>query len=401
MHTDPEAPNIQNVPIARSLESVEPSRIRELANIVFAMEDVLQLHFGESNMPTPRYIRDAAVAALDEGYLFYTENAGLPGLRAAIADKYSEIHDVTIDPRFEIVVTASGVQALNVAIRCVIDPGDEAIILSPNWPNAKAIVNMYGGRAVEVPFLTMSEGFEIDFEALETAISPRTRLLAYTSPSNPLGWAATLDDQRRLLEYCRRHRLWLLADEVYERIYYKGSAAPSILRLCTRDDAVIVAQSFSKTYCMTGWRLGWIVSRGDLAHKAAQLNEFIVSHAAAMVQRAGEIALGGDDQEIIDMAEVLHKRVEYCYKAIEELNLVRVAKPAGAFYLFPRIEGITDSFAFAKALLEKAQVSVAPGIAFGKGGEGSVRLCCASDFSVLEPAMERIRAFIEGESYLE
>ena len=391
---------VPRVSLASSLENVKPSRIRELADIVFDMDDVLELHFGQSNMPTPQYIRDAAVKAMDEGYLFYTENAGLPGLRAAISDKYAQIHHVALDPRSEIVVTASGVQALNVAIRCVIDPGDEAIILTPNWPNASSIVGLHGGRPIEISFVSTAGRFEINFDALCAAITPRTRLLAYTSPSNPLGWTATVEDQKRLLDFCRNHKLWLLADEVYERIYFKGDVAPSILRLCARDDAVIVAQSFSKTYCMTGWRLGWVVSRGDLVHKAAQLNEFIVSHAAAMVQRAGEIALGGNDQAILDMADVLRERADYCYQALSDLESVSVVKPDGAFYLFPRIEGVDDSFSFARGLLEKAKVSVAPGVAFGAGGEGSVRLCCASDFTVLKPAMERIRKFINSGLYL-
>ena len=389
------------VSLAKSLADIQPSRIRELANLVFDMDDVLQLHFGESNMPTPQYIKDAATKAMDEGYLFYTENAGLPGLRGAISEKYSQIHRVALDPRTEIVITASGVQALNVAIRCVIDPGDEALVLSPNWPNASAIVNLFGGRAVEMPFRSESGRFQIDFQALEQAITPRTKLLAYTSPSNPLGWTATVEDQRRLLDFCRNHGFWLLADEVYERIYYRGEVAPSILRLCTRDDAVIVAQSFSKTYCMTGWRLGWIVSRQDLAFKAAQLNEFIVSHAASMVQRAGEIALGGSEQAVADMVGVLHERAIYCYQALSDLKAVQIAEPEGAFYLFPKIEGVSDSFSFARRLLEGEKVSVAPGVAFGNGGEGSIRVCSASDMSVLEPAMERIRRFIESGSYVE
>ena len=242
--------------IAPGLSAVAPSRIREIADIAFGMDGVYKLHFGESNLPTPNFIKKAAARALEEGYTFYTENAGLLGLRQAIADKCQELHMVNLDPRAEILVTASGVQALNVSIRCVIDPGDEAIVLTPNWPNASAIVNLYSGAAREVPLVWDGKRYTLDLPAIEAALTPRTRLLVYTSPSNPLGWVARAEEQRTLLDFCRRHGLWLLADEVYERIYFSGPVAPSILRLCNRDDALIVVQSFSKSYCMTGWRLG-------------------------------------------------------------------------------------------------------------------------------------------------
>jgi aspartate/methionine/tyrosine aminotransferase len=169
-----------------------------------------------------------------------------------------------------------------------------------------------------------------------------------------------------------------------------------MLRLCSRDDAVIVAQSFSKSYCMTGWRLGWIVSRADLVKRATQLNEFIVSHAPAMVQRAGEAALAAGEEVIRDMVSNLQKRVDYCYGALSAVDSVKVHKPEGAFYLFPRIAGLEDSFSFCVSLLREKKVAVAPGSAFGAGGEGAVRICCASDPAILEPAMERIADFISS-----
>jgi aspartate/methionine/tyrosine aminotransferase len=362
--------------------------------MAFAMDGVYRLHFGESNVPTPTYIRDALRRALDEGYTFYTENAGLPGLREAIAEKVRALHGVELDAASEITVTASGVQALNVAIRCVIDPGDEAIVLTPNWPNASAIVTMFGGVARELPFVLTGDRYAIDFDAMGASVGERTRLLVCTSPSNPLGWVATTEEQRRLLDFCREHRLWLLADEVYERIYYEATVAPSILRLCDRSDAVIVTQSFSKSYCMTGWRLGWLVARSDLAVKAAQLNEFIVSHAAAMIQRAGEVAIRHDDREIEEMVGLLRERIGYCYQRLKREPALTVGRPQGAFYLFPRIDGVADSLGFAKALLRREQVAVAPGSAFGNGGEGAVRICCAADMDILEPALERFCRFV-------
>lgn len=387
-------PAMNRIPLACGLAAVSPSRIREIADIAFGTDGVLKLHFGESNMPTPDFIKKAAVRALDEGYTFYTENAGLPGLRQAIADKYRELHGVSLDPRTEILITASGVQALNVSIRCVIDPGDEAIVLTPNWPNATAIVNLYAGAAREVPLAWDGQRYTLDLSAIEAALTPRTRLIIYASPSNPLGWVAKTEEQRALLDFCRRHGLWLLADEVYERIYFSGSVAPSILRLCDRNDAVIVVQSFSKSYCMTGWRLGWVAARQDLVQKATQLNEFIVSHAPSMVQRAGETALRDGEAFVQRMAADVQRRVRFCHEALRGVPGVTVAPPEGSFYLFPCIEGLSDSFDFALTLLKETRVAVAPGSAFGNGGEGAIRICCAADESVLEPAMERLVKFL-------
>ena len=385
---------MSDISLAPSLTRVVPSQIRSIADVAFSMEGVLKLHFGESNMQTPQYLKDAAYQAMNEGYTYYTENAGLPGLREAIADKYAQLHQVAVNPANEVVITASGVQALNVSIRCVIDPGDEALVLTPNWPNGSAMVTMFGGKPIEIPLAWTEGRYEVDFAALEKAISTNSRLLIYASPSNPLGWVANPTEQQALLDFCRRHKLWLLADEVYERIYYDGTVAPSILRLCTREDAVIVVQSFSKTYCMTGWRLGWVVSRHDLVQKATQLNEFIVSHAPSMIQRAGEAALKQGERDVLMMVKSLREKVTFCYEALNAMKNVTVAKPEGAFYLFPRIARVDDSYSFTLKLLKEKKVAVAPGMAFGNGGEGAVRICCAADMSLLEEAMERIGSFL-------
>jgi aspartate/methionine/tyrosine aminotransferase len=250
--------------IARSAELVPRSRIRELAEIAMSMDGVLRLYFGESNLPTPDYIKRAALQALEDGYTFYTENAGLPSLRRAVADHYRKWHQAELDPGSEIVITASGVQALHLSLRALLDPGDEALMLTPVWPNGGAIILMANAIPRQVPHPLRGQRYGVDFEALEAALSPRTRLLLYTSPSNPLGWVATEQEQDQLLEFCRRHGLWLVADEVYDRLYYSGERlgepVPSILRKATRQDAVVVVQSFSKSYCMTGWAgasAGW------------------------------------------------------------------------------------------------------------------------------------------------
>jgi len=384
--------------IAASAARVPQSRIREIAEMAMRMDGVIQLYFGESNVPTPDYLKRAAARALEEGYTFYSENAGLPGLRQDLADAYRRLHGLALDPGSEIVVTASGVQALNLAIRCVLDPGDEALLLTPAWPNASAITSLHNARPVEIALELQGDRYRINFDALEAGVTPRTRLLVYTSPSNPLGWVATDEEQERLLAFARRHELWLLADEVYERLYYRtpelGTPAPSILRKATRQDAVLVAQSFSKTYCMTGWRLGWLVVRRDVGERAAQLNEFVVSHAASFIQRAAQTALREGEAEVLRLLERLKANRDFCLDALRQMPGLSVPSPDGAFYLFPRIAGLTDSLAFCKRLLTEIKVGLAPGMAFGVGGEGSVRLCYASDRPLLEEAMERLARFL-------
>ncbi len=389
--------------VAASAQKVPQSRIRELADAAMKMEGVLKLYFGESNVPTPEYIKRAAIKALEEGYTFYTENAGLPGLRQDLAEYYRRLQGVELDSGSEIVITASGVQALHVGIRCVLDPGDEALVLTPVWPNASAIIRMYNAFPVEVPHSFRDSRFTIDFDALEAAVTSRTRLLVYTSPSNPLGWVATEEEQKKLLDFARRHDLWLLADEVYDRLYYRGSAlgvpAPSVLRQATRKDAVMITQSFSKTYCMTGWRIGWLLARSDVGQKASQLNEFITSHAPSFTQRAAQTALKEGEDELRQMLGRLKESRDFCLSALRGISGVTVPSPDGAFYLFPRIHGLKDSFAFCLRLLEETKVGIAPGVAFGAGGEGAVRICYAAEREILEPAMDRFARFLAEKDY--
>jgi aspartate/methionine/tyrosine aminotransferase len=377
---------------------VPRSRIRELAEIAMGMDGVLRLYFGESNLPTPEYIKRAAMRAMEDGYTFYTENAGLPSTRRAIAANYARLHGVELDPASEIVVTASGVQALNLAIRCVLDPGDEAIALTPAWPNGSSSIMMANAAVTQIPHPLCGERYRVDFDALEAAVTPHTRLLLYTSPSNPLGWVATEEEQQGLLDFTCRHGMWLLADEVYDRLYYAGAKlgdpVPSILRKATRDDSVMVVHSFSKSYCMTGWRVGWLVARRDVTEKATQLNEFIISHAPSFAQKAGETALADGEDELVRMLGRLKENRDLCLDALRGIAGVTVPTPDGAFYLFPKVDGLTDSFGFCRRLLEETRVGLAPGVAFGEGGEGSFRICYAAERSILEPAMERLTKFL-------
>jgi len=358
------------------------------------MEGVYPLYFGESNQPTPDFIKEAVAQALRDNYTYYTSNAGLLSLREEIARHYAERQNVVLDAPSRILVTSSGVQALNVTIRCCVDPGDEAILLTPAWPNASAMTAMIGAKPVELAQPLSGNRFTIDLDAIEAALTPRTKLLVVTSPSNPLGWAATVEEQRKLLEFTRRHGLWLLADEVYERLSWVSEISPSFLQIAEPDDALIVVQSFSKSYCMTGWRLGWVVARQDLIQKATQLQEFIVSCPRGFVQKAAETALRDGEDFIAGLRKQLLSNRDFCLEQLRGLPGLSVPAAEGAFYLFPKLEGLSDSFSLAKRILEETKVGVAPGVAFGPGGEGSLLICYAADRSILEPAMSRLRAYL-------
>jgi hypothetical protein len=285
-------------------------------------------------------------------------------------------------------------------LRILLDPGDDALVLTPAWPNGSSIIAMANATAREIPHPLCGNRYRVDFDALEAATGPRTKLLLYTSPSNPLGWVASEEEQQQLLDFCRARGLWLIADEVYDRLYYAGRAlgepVPSILRKATREDAVAVIHSFSKSYCMTGWRVGYLIARRDLGLEASQLNEFIISHAPTFAQKAAETALECGEQELIRMVGRLKENRDFCLSALAGMPGVTVPKPDGAFYLFPKIDGLADSFGFCRRLLEETKVGLAPGVAFGPGGEGSVRICYAADRSILDPAMDRLDRFLHA-----
>ena len=296
--------------VAPSLEQVPYTRIREIGELAMSMDGVLRLYFGESNLPTPPFIVDAAERALAEGTRSTRRTPALRSLRAAIAAPVPCACTASSSTRRAIVVTASGVQALHLTLRCGRRSGGRGRSSSPppGRTARRSSRSPTGGPSTCRSSSTESATGSTS-RGRSRALGPHTRAVLLTSPSNPLGWVATVEEQRRLLDLCRERGLWLVADEVYERIYYEaaadGDAAPSILRLATRDDPVLVVQSFSKTYCMTGWRVGWLVAPAAVAAKLAQLNEFFVSHAATFVQVAAQAALEEGEAAVAEMVDVL------------------------------------------------------------------------------------------------
>lgn len=370
--------------------AVSPSRIRKLAALADQHPGTLKLYFGEDTLPTPAFIKDAAKAALDRDRTYYTPNPGYPELRGAIADQYRRLHGVEVDPDRQVVVTASGMMAIHLACELTVGPGDSALVVSPLWPNFVGAIRVTGAEAIEVPLTLGGGGFTLDLGRLEEAVRPDTRLLALASPGNPTGWTATADDWRRIVAFCERHDLWLLADGVYERVVFGDrTVAPSPLELPEARPRTIVAQSMSKAYRMTGWRVGFAIAPAEVGPTLAALQEYAVSHAFGVAQEAARAAIVEGDAFVAEARDRYARHRDLAVERLRAVDGLTLPVPDGAFYVFPRLDGLTDSGAFCEFLVREHGVGVAPGSAFGAGGEGHVRICFAVDEATLREALDR------------
>lgn len=377
---------------------VDISRIRELAVLADKVPGVHKLYFGESNIPTPDFIKLAAQEAIQQSYTFYTPNAGYLDLRQAISEKVRELQGLSYDPEGEIIVTGSGVTALLLTIFTLLARGEKAIILSPAWPNSKSIVQMVGGIPIEVPLREGRDRYLLDLDRIREAMDGSTKLLILSSPSNPLGWVASVEEQKALAELAQERGVTILSDEVYERIVYDRPVASSIARVAPERDGVIIAHSFSKSYCMTGWRVGYCLGPREAIAQMIKLQEFVVSHPSSISQRAAIVALREGEGFVKEMVEGYRRQRDLIYSRLSQMKGLEVKRPEGAFYIFPRVLGLQDSFEFAKDLLLKKAVGVAPGCAFGLGGEGCIRLCFAAEEEVVAPALDRLEEYLEGKA---
>jgi aspartate/methionine/tyrosine aminotransferase len=369
---------------------VVPSRIRAIAELADQHPGTLRLFYGEDSLPTPSFIKEAAHRAIDENFTFYTPNAGYPSLREAIAGQVASLHGVELDPMREVVVTASGMVALLLACQATVGAGDSAVVLTPLWPNVAAAIRVAGAEAIEVPLALAGGGFRLDLDRIEAAIRPNTRLLTLASPGNPTSWTATPDDWRSLVDLCERRDLWLLADGVYERIVFNGTVAPGPLSVPGARARTIIAQSFSKTYRMTGWRVGYAIAPPELARPMTHLHEFVVSHAPGIAQEAARVAILEGEPFIAESQARYARHRRIALDRFRTMDGITVPDPTGAFYVFPRLEGLADSFDFCRWLVQEKNLGLAPGNAFGLGGEGHIRLCFAVDEEVLREALDRL-----------
>ena len=360
-----------------TIRSLPGSQIRDVANAAMGRSDVMAFWFGESDEVTPDAVREAAVRSLRDGETFYAHNLGLPVLREAISRYVSALHGAV--PVERIAVTSSGVSALMLAMQMLVDAGDEVAAITPLWPNLTAQAEIIGARVKRVPLEPRRGAWTLDIDRLRSVVGSDTRVLLVNAPNNPTGWTLDRAEVQAILDHCRRTGTWIVADEVYERLYYgDGVAAPSFLDLASPDDRVVVVQSFSKSFLMTGWRLGWVVVPPNCLDAVGKLIEFNTSCAPVFVQRGALEAV----RLAPSLVPALQQRMRACrdelVAGLRGVPQVTVDAPVGGMYAFLRVEGVSDSLAFARELVLQHGLGLAPGAAFGPEGQGWLRWCFAS-----------------------
>ncbi len=378
-----------------AVRALRASKIREVANAGIGREDIAAFWFGEPDEVTPDFIRQAAVDALNAGDTFYTHNLGIPELRHAVAGYLTRLHRATAVE--EVAITNSGMSALMLSAQALIGHGDRVVAVTPLWPNLVEIPKILGAVVDTVALRFTPQGWRLDLDRLLRALTPDTRAVLINSPNNPTGWTIDRDSQRAILEHCRRHGIWIVADDAYERLYYNGvtdgvpAVAPSFLDLATGEDRVVSTNTFSKSWLMTGFRLGWIVAPKGLAADLPKLIEYNTSCAPPFVQRAGVAAIEHGEPVIARTAARLHRARDYLIEQLNATPGVQSAAPAGAMYAFFRLHAVDDSLALCKRLVSDAGLGLAPGIAFGPEGEGFVRWCFAASEERLAEGVRRLR----------
>lgn len=380
----------------QAIQSLEESRIREVANAGMGRSDVLAFWFGESDEVTPAFIREAAIESLRQGETFYAHNLGLPELREAVAGYTSRLHGAVAAER--IAITSGGVNALMLAVQALVDAGDEVVAVTPVWPNLTAQPVIMGARLRRVSLKPEGGAWTLDLQALLDAITPATRLLIVNAPNNPTGWTLSRDEQQAILAHCRRTGTWILADEVYERLYYEASGngcAPSFLDVAEPNDHLVVAHSFSKSFLMTGWRLGWLVMPAAMTHHMGKLIEFNTSCASVFTQRAALAAIQRTDEVTPGIVGHLKHCRDTLVPLLQALPQVKVEAAKGGMYAFFQLDGYGDSLALAKRLVVEAGLGLAPGDAFAPEAQGWLRWCFASrDVARLGQGVDRLGAWL-------
>jgi len=350
-------------------------------------DGLIPLFVGEGDMPTPSFIYEAATRALAAGETFYTWQRGIPPLREALARYHAALYGRSFESE-EFYVTGSGMQAIQIVLAMIAGTGDEVVIPTPTWPNAAAAAGILGARVVEVPMSFGNTGWSLDLDRLAAAITPRTRALFVVSPNNPTGWTATQTDLTALLAQARRHGLWIVADETYARFWYgEGSRAPSFFDVIDPQDRILFVNTFSKNWAMTGWRMGWIVAHPALGQVIENMVQYATSGVAQFMQRAAVAALERGESFVAHMVERARRGRDITCNALRATGRVRFAEPQGAFYLFFSVDGEPDTRGLALRLVDEANVGLAPGTAFGTGGERFMRLCFARNAEQLTTAM--------------
>ena len=375
-----------------AVRALTASKIRELYNEGLGNPNVLPFWVGEPDEPTPDFIRKAGSASIAAGELFYTHNLGIPELREALAKYITHLHRRTSSE--QIAVTTAGVNALMLASQLLVDPGDRVVQVTPLWPNLQEIPKILGAT-VETVALQFAQEWKLDLDQLLAALKPGTKALYLNSPNNPTGWTVSKGELKAILEHCRRHGIWMFSDDAYERLYYgEEGIAPSLLDISSDEDRLISANTFSKSWLMTGWRLGWLVVPQGLSADLGKLIEYNTSCAPVFVQRAGIAAVKEGEPVIARTRYRFRKARDFLVGELRKLPRIQTALPAGTMYVFFKVDGVQDSLAFCKRLVRETGLGLAPGSAFGPEGEGFVRWCFAASEDKLADGVARLKSFL-------
>jgi aspartate/methionine/tyrosine aminotransferase len=376
--------------LRREARAAPESGIVEAMNYGRGRDGLTPLWAGEGDLPTPSFICEAATRSLAAGETFYTWQRGIPELRAALARYHTQLYGREFSAD-EFYVVGSGMQAIQIVTACVAGAGDEMLIPTPTWPNAAGAAGIVGATPVEVPMSFGNDGWSLDLDRLGAAVTPRTRALFVVSPSNPTGWTATREELTALLALARRHGLWIIADETYARFWYgEGPRAPSFFDVMEPEDRILFVNTFSKNWAMTGWRIGWIVAHPSLGQVVENLIQYSTSGVAAFMQRAAVTALERGEGFVDHLIERARRGRDIACDVLGATGRCRFVPPAGAFYLFFTVDGETDTRRLVMRLIDEANVGMAPGTAFGAGGEHFLRLCFARNAAQLEAAVGRV-----------
>jgi aspartate/methionine/tyrosine aminotransferase len=370
------------------------SQIREVANAGFGRPDVLPFWFGESDLPTPQFIRDAAAKAVIDGQTFYTHNLGRADLRASLSAYLTRLHGQAIGVE-RLAICNSGVNALMLAAQALVSPGDRVLVVAPVWPNVVEIPRVLSASVETVALEPRNGVWSLDLDRLFAALTPNTRALFINSPNNPTGWTLPAEDRAAILERCRQYGIWLIGDDVYERLHYgRGGSAPSFLQLVTDDDRFISANSFSKAWRMTGWRLGWLVAPPALMASLGVLLEYNTSCPPDFIQTAAIAALDQGEASIAELRTEMTAARDQVISGLSRLSGISAPVPEGSMYCFFRLDGCTDSVATAKDLIETVGLGLAPGSAFGPEGAGWLRWCFAARPEKNAEGLRRLETYL-------
>ena len=375
-----------------AIVQLRASKIREVANAGMGRQDILTFWFGEPDEVTPDFIRTAASESLLRGETFYSHNLGLPELRQSVAGYLSALHPNPAAPLTEqhVAITSAGVNALSLAAQCIVSPGDRVVCVTPLWPNLVEIPKILSANVECVSLQFGERGWQLDMDRLLAALTPDTRMLMVNSPNNPTGWTLTRAEQQTILDRCRQHGIWLLADDAYERLVFDHTGvAPSFFDIAHADDRLVSANTFSKSWLMTGWRLGWLVAPTPFIEQLGKVIEYNTSCSPVFIQRAGVAAIQNGDAVIARTRQRFRAARDHLCAALNALPGVHAPPPPGAMYAFFKVDGMTDSLAFCKRLVAEQGLGVAPGAAFGDEGEGFVRWCFASELKRLDDGVGR------------